>query len=157
MALAEKLYELRKKSNLSQEQLAEQLGVSRQAISKWESDQSVPEGDKLITISNYFQVSLDYLMKEENAHSEIGAIEPIPVKSEKTGKERKAFGLILCIGGMICLILWGLISMIAPSTSDNLAESSMIQLDGNGILILICIFATMFGAFLILKGTKERK
>ena len=68
-----------------------------------------------------------------------------------------AFGLILCISGMICLIFWGLISMIAPSMSDNLAESSMIQLDGNGILILICIFAIVFGAFLILKGTKERK
>ena len=48
MALSEKLYELRKKGALSQEQLAEQLGVSRQAISKWESGKSVPETDTLI-------------------------------------------------------------------------------------------------------------
>ena len=50
MELSEKLYSLRKKSGLSQEQLAEQLGVSRQAISKWESGQSVPE---LATISMF--------------------------------------------------------------------------------------------------------
>jgi len=54
MELSEKLYSLRKKSGLSQEQLAEQLGVSRQAISKWESGQSVPESEKLIAISNFF-------------------------------------------------------------------------------------------------------
>lgn len=66
MALSDKLYMLRKKSGLSQEQLAEQLIVSRQAISKWESGQSVPESEKLIAISNYFDVSLDYLLKDEN-------------------------------------------------------------------------------------------
>ena len=70
MALSEKLYELRKKRALSQEQLAEQLGVSRQAISKWESGKAVPETDTLISISKYFDVSLDYLMKEENSISE---------------------------------------------------------------------------------------
>ena len=66
MALSDKLYMLRKKSGLSQEQLEEQLIVSRQAISKWESGQSVPESEKLIAISNYFDVSLDYLLKDEN-------------------------------------------------------------------------------------------
>ena len=74
MALSEKLYTLRKKSGLSQEQLAERLSVSRQAISKWESGQSVPESDKLIVISNYFKVSLDYLLKEESA-------QPIPTET----------------------------------------------------------------------------
>ena len=62
MALSEKLYELRKKRALSQEQLAEQLGVSRQAISKWESGKAVPETDTLISISKYFDVSLDYCL-----------------------------------------------------------------------------------------------
>ena len=67
MALSEKLYELRKKDGLSQEQLAEQLGVSRQAISKWESGKAVPESDTLISISKYFDVTLDYLMKENES------------------------------------------------------------------------------------------
>ena len=69
MALSEKLYTLRRKSGLSQEQLAEQLNVSRQAISKWESGTSNPESDKLIAISQYFNVSLDYLVKEDDDQS----------------------------------------------------------------------------------------
>lgn len=71
MALSEKLYTLRRKSGLSQEQLAEQLNVSRQAISKWEAGQSIPESDKLLSISNYFNVSLDYLMKEDETQDAI--------------------------------------------------------------------------------------
>lgn len=63
MALPEKLYTLRKKSGLSQEQLAEALNVSRQAISKWEGGSATPESDKLLALSNYFGVSLDYLLK----------------------------------------------------------------------------------------------
>lgn len=54
MALPEKLYTLRKKSGLSQEQLAEALNVSRQAISKWEGGSATPESDKLLALSNYF-------------------------------------------------------------------------------------------------------
>ena len=53
--LSEKLYMLRKRSGLSQEQLAEQLNVSRQAISKWESGTSIPESDKLIAVSEYMR------------------------------------------------------------------------------------------------------
>ena len=64
MALPEKLYTLRKKSDLSQEQLAEALNVSRQAISKWEGGSAMPESDKLLALSNYFGVSLDYLLKD---------------------------------------------------------------------------------------------
>lgn len=63
--LSEKLYKLRKNSGLSQEQLAEQLNVSRQAISKWAQGTAIPESEKLITISNYFGVTLDYLLKED--------------------------------------------------------------------------------------------
>ena len=64
MALPEKLYTLRKKSGLSQEQLAEALNVSRQAISKWEGGSAMPESDKLLALSNYFGVSLNYLLKD---------------------------------------------------------------------------------------------
>lgn len=64
MALGEKLQELRKGKGISQEGFAEIMGVSRQAISKWELNQSYPEMEKLIEVSDYFQVSLDYLVKE---------------------------------------------------------------------------------------------
>ncbi len=60
--LGNKLYELRKKAGLSQEAFAEKLGVSRQAVSKWECGASLPDTDNLITISNLYGVSLDELV-----------------------------------------------------------------------------------------------
>ncbi len=65
MTLGEKLLEQRKKAGYTQEQLAELLGVSRQAISKWESDVTFPETEKLIRIGKLYNCSLDYLLKEE--------------------------------------------------------------------------------------------
>lgn len=64
MTLGDKLSKLRKERNLTQEQLADILGVSRQAISKWESDTAYPETDKLIRLSELFNCSLDYLLKD---------------------------------------------------------------------------------------------
>ena len=64
MTLGDKLSKLRKENNYTQEQLANVLGVSRQAISKWESDITYPETDKLIKISDLFNCSLDYLLKD---------------------------------------------------------------------------------------------
>lgn len=66
MNFCEKLQKLRKEKNLSQEQLADELNVSRQAVSKWESGQGYPEIDKIILISDFFKVSLDDLLKENN-------------------------------------------------------------------------------------------
>ncbi|MDD7025185.1 MAG: helix-turn-helix transcriptional regulator [Oscillospiraceae bacterium] len=63
MTLGDKLSKLRKESNYTQEQLAHVLGVSRQAISKWESNLTYPETDKLIKMSELFNCSLDYLLK----------------------------------------------------------------------------------------------
>ncbi len=67
MNFAEKLSKLRIQKGYSQEALAEKLYVSRQAVSKWEVGSTLPETDKLIAISNFFNVSIDYLLKE-NIH-----------------------------------------------------------------------------------------
>ena len=64
MTLGDKLSKLRKENNYTQEQLADVLGVSRQAISKWESNITYPETEKLIRISELFNCSLDYLLKD---------------------------------------------------------------------------------------------
>lgn len=63
MDLSEKLLNLRKANDLTQEQLAEKTGVSRQSVSKWESGQSVPELDKIVVLCDIFNVSTDYLLK----------------------------------------------------------------------------------------------
>ena len=65
MTLGEKIARQRKELNYTQEQLADILGVSRQSISKWESDIAYPETDKLIELGKLFDCSMDYLLKEE--------------------------------------------------------------------------------------------
>lgn len=69
MRLAEKIFNERKRLGLSQEQFAEQMEVSRQAVSKWESGQSMPDLDKLVLMSRILGVSTDYLLKEEDVDS----------------------------------------------------------------------------------------
>lgn len=65
MTLGDKLTKLRKENNYTQEQLAEMLGVSRQAISKWESNISYPETEKLLKLGELYGCSMDYLLKDE--------------------------------------------------------------------------------------------
>ena len=66
MKIGEKIQQLRKANNLSQEQLAVQLEVSRQAVSRWELNESTPDTDKIILISRIFSVSTDYLLLENS-------------------------------------------------------------------------------------------
>ena len=61
--MADRIQHLRKAKSISQEELADKLGVSRQAVSKWESGQSTPDLDKIILISDYFEVTTDYILK----------------------------------------------------------------------------------------------
>lgn len=64
MSFGERLLKLRKEKGLSQEALAEQVGTTRQAVSKWENDQGYPETEKLLLLANIFEVSTDYLLKD---------------------------------------------------------------------------------------------
>lgn len=133
--ISEKLYKLRKESGLSQEQLAEQLKVSRQAISKWESGNAVPESEKLIAISKYFGVSLDYLLRDEeeigNNHS--------GHKEDNGGRQSLMAGMVICLAGIAALIIWGLISIFSPTVSNQISDSSMITIDGNGFFLIACL------------------
>ena len=147
--LSEKLYKLRKNSGLSQEQLAEQLNVSRQAISKWESGTAVPESEKLITISNYFGVSVDYLLKddeEDKAKVTDSTIEEKP---------KMIAGIIICIAGILSMVIWGLLSIFSPEASDQISDSSMVTIDGNGIFLILCVVAIVVGADLLLKSKNK--
>lgn len=65
MILADKIIELRKKAGMSQDELAEQMDVSRQSVSKWESAQSIPDLNKILKLSQIFGVSTDYLLKDD--------------------------------------------------------------------------------------------
>ena len=157
MALAEKLYALRKKGGLSQEQLAEQLGVSRQAVSKWESGRAVPESETLLAISDYFHVTLDELMKDGEAAA---SAEDTKVAENRpaadVGRGKRICGIAVCVGGIVGLIVWGLVSIFLPAASERIGESSMIALDGNGIFLILCLAAVLAGAVLLLKSTAKK-
>lgn len=82
MEFAEKLTMLRKGSELTQEQLAERLNVSRQSVSKWESGQVIPEVDKIVELSRAFHVTLDYLLKPSD-------IDELSVKTDMLEQQQK--------------------------------------------------------------------
>ena len=65
MNISQKILLQSKKKGISQEDLANALNVSRQAVSKWESSQSVPDMDKIVALSSYFNITTDYLLKDE--------------------------------------------------------------------------------------------
>ena len=75
MILADKIIDLRKKNGWSQEELAEKLDVSRQAVSKWESAQSVPDMSRIVMMSELFGVSTDYLLKDSYENETSAAAE----------------------------------------------------------------------------------
>lgn len=82
MNFSEKLLTLRKANNLTQEQLAEKLDVSRQSISKWESGQATPELEKIVVMSAIFDVTTDYLLKSSE-------IDDLSVKTEMLEKQQQ--------------------------------------------------------------------
>ena len=92
MSIAERLQELRKQSGYSQEQVAEMLGLSRQAISKWESGQGKPEIDNIVKLTEIYNVSADYILLGTEKVSV-----PVPEKKELSHKYKKAIGIIAII------------------------------------------------------------
>lgn len=82
MNFSEKIFSLRKSRELTQEQLAEKLNVSRQSISKWESGQAMPELEKVIAISELFAVTTDYLLKPSE-------IDELSAKTELLEKQQQ--------------------------------------------------------------------
>ena len=97
MELYEKLYELRRASGMSQEELAEKLGVSRQAVSKWESGATQPELSKLIELSKLYNVSVDELLSLEHAKSQQDAAEAPTTSSTETAFAEKLSFRDFCV------------------------------------------------------------
>lgn len=166
MTFSEKLYQLRKNKGLSQEQLAEQLAVSRQAISKWESAAAMPESEKILAISRFFGVSLDYLLKEEFEEednpekSNINGTDDV-IASTQDDKFTNLFGFMICITGALGMLIWGMITICNPEASSQLSTASAIHIDGNGIFLILCVSTISVGAGFVLrrpgKGAKNEK
>ncbi len=114
-----RLYQLRKQKGLSQEELANRLNVSRQTVSKWEVGDSTPDMEKLIAMSDLFDVSLDKLVmgkEDEEKPPSTTKSEFVTVLNEKvlTNKNKKRAKSILKVVGIIlaAILLIDVISMI---------------------------------------------
>ncbi len=128
MTLGQKLFDMRKKSGLSQEQVAEKLGVTRQTVSKWETDQTTPDFDKIVPISKLYNVSVNELFGEEGQETKAD-IQPTQNDnntenddiSEKEmfeirRKYKKRFALLLSLA--ICIYILSVIPfMVFKSTT----------------------------------------
>lgn len=102
MTIGEKILNMRKARGWSQEDLAEQVGVSRQAVSRWESGTAKPDADKIIAICDLFGVSADYLLRDMAAGGQTAAEEA--VQGVKTQRPRTAWALT-AFGGITLFIL----------------------------------------------------
>lgn len=118
MTLHEKIYELRKKNGLSQEALAESLGVSRQSVSKWETGEATPEVSKLLSLSKLFGVTTDYLLNDEMEEENVSETAKNEMPSSdfevtsvsesrpiKKGRNVRTLVIILLICIVLCMLL----------------------------------------------------
>jgi len=113
--LGEKIHQLRKGRGFSQEELASQLTVSRQAISKWELGESVPDTENIVQLSKIFNVSTDYLLNDEyESDLDIPAVKVNTenLKTEYRSKARKVSYGFICAGLIGLFALW-IISAVA--------------------------------------------
>ena len=161
MIFADKLILLRKKAGWSQEELAEQMDITRQSVSKWEGAQSVPDLEKMIRLSELFGVSTDYLLKDEIEEAEqLNSSNDIPTLRRVSMEEANAFlsiksktaktiayATLLCILSPIALLMLGAINESTPGIlNEDIAG-------GIGMIVLI-IFAAISAVMFVLSGNK---
>lgn len=126
MTTGQKIYELRKNARITQEQFAEKLDVSRQAVSKWESDAAYPETDKIIKIAELFGVSCDYLLKSDAEQND-----------DVLSKRRRAFLTMLISFAVVSAVVGYVVAVICYYCID-MRESPLI---GFGVLAAFLLAA----------------
>jgi bacteriophage CI repressor helix-turn-helix domain len=128
MNLSDRIQYLRKARGISQEGLADQLGVSRQAVSKWESEQSMPDLDKIISMSDYFEVTTDYLLK---------GMEPVVQKEEEQSIKHRRIASNICYQLSLGFIGLGIILSIilADFLKISVLLTPVLIVQGVGLLV----------------------
>lgn len=148
MILADKIIRLRKRNGWSQEELAEKMNVSRQAVSKWEAAQTTPDLEKILRLGNLFGVTTDYLLKDEIEDAEFTeGIDEAPIRKvtlseandyleqRKDASVKIAVATFLCILSVIPLLILGAMSEL---TSLPISENMAV---GVGVVLIFPIVA----------------
>lgn len=148
MTIGEKILSLRKARGWSQEELADKIGVSRQAVSRWEADSAKPDADKIIAICDLFGVSADYLLREkyEGQHA------VVETQQSALGKALRAMSLGESICGIISLfgiVLTVVMTAVGSSSTYNGSDGATYLF----LLGIACIF--VWPGFRFLKWTNS--
>lgn len=131
MSLGERLYELRKSKNLSQEEVADKLNVTRQTVSKWETDESKPDFDKIVPICELFEIGSEELLtgkKEEITETGVAT------KENKELKKKRATFISVSILLYFIAVIW----IIMAEETFHLDDGLMV-----GVFLLICGISTV--------------
>ena len=140
--LGERLFKLRKDKKLSQEEVAEKLNVTRQTISKWETDQSMPDFDKVVPLCELYGITPDELFiklkeKETPKNNEL----VIALEEEKQHTSKKAKGIAMSVVLYFLGIVWTMISIPVMKINPIVASAIFLLICGiaTGIIIYVCI------------------
>ncbi|MDT9606010.1 helix-turn-helix transcriptional regulator [Lactobacillus johnsonii] len=170
MRLGQKITELRKKNNLSQEALAEKMNISRQAVSKWESDQSIPDIEKIVNLSELFGVTTDYLLKSGAPSFEIKTVD-IPAEDKlpilpdelvqkylstaKKSSQLRALTIALAIFSPACISFCSALSGFLTSVSDKIQLIIFLIGFAATIVVLAIACGLLVYSFLIMREFKQ--
>ncbi len=135
MSLGQKLLDLRKSKHLSQEEASEKLSVSRQTISKWETDQSTPDFDKIVPLCKLYGITPNELLLNETNIS-VNTDEPLK-EDLKTAKKKKAKGISLGILLYFIAIIWVMITIPVLTLNPIIASAIMILICGIGTFVIV--------------------
>lgn len=159
MEQAEVLARLRKEKGLSQAEVAEELGVTRQAVSRWESGRAWPSAEKLVAVSRLYGVTVEELCRDviaEKPEADKGTVEQIPESSNATvqeGKEdpcrRKRWSrfcaVIVVISIYIFIYIWGGLTNSQHTATDNLVF----------LTIILAVAGVLYGGYRIIYYLKK--
>ncbi len=145
MSIGQKLLQLRKDKHLSQEEVADKIGVSRQTISKWETDQSIPDLDKILPLCELFEISANELLGSANSLDK-NILHQSSDINEANVKNKKAFGISFGVLMYFVAIVWMVVSIPYFQFDPVLAT---------GIFLLICGLATFFIIYVCIRYGKK--
>lgn len=137
MNMADRIQYLRKINGISQEELADKIGVSRQAVSKWESEQSIPDIEKIITMSDLFEVTTDYIIKG--------------IETSKTGEKQIDAGIFAAVSTAL-----NFIGLIVSAAMWYEKQVPMALVAGLIFMALGCVVFGIIGLTYSAKATRDK-
>ncbi len=146
MKLSEKIVTLRKQKGWSQEELADKLNVSRQAVGKWETETALPEVDKILQLATLFDVSTDSLLNDDvqlpqtqQPDTVCAADKKTKFKSKKIQKIGGLFNSILWLIAVAVYLIWSFVSGKWGTTWVVFIAAAILTAVGNVVVTLLCV------------------